>query len=84
MRSEAEGAGKLLRFVGERLREARERRGLSKTQLARLADVDRGYIGEIEQGERNPTLIIMWHLARSCGVEVTYFLPPDPDDPQLD
>lgn len=84
VRREAEELEEWQRFVGDRLREARVHRGLSKKQLAKQARIDRGYLGEIEQGSRNPTLDVMWRLACVCDVEVTYFVPPRPGEPKPD
>jgi transcriptional regulator with XRE-family HTH domain len=84
VRREAKGLEEWQRFVGARLREARRQRGLNQKQLAKLAGIDRGYLGEIEQGSRNPTFNVMCRLACACEVEVTYFVPPHPDKPQTD
>ena len=38
--------------VGLNIRKIREDKGLSKEKLAKLADLHRIYIGQIEQGEK--------------------------------
>lgn len=38
------------------------------------ADLDRNYVGGIERGERNPTLVNICRLAGALGVEVTALL----------
>ena len=60
--------GGLLRRVGRRIREAREREGLSVSGLARLAGVSRRTLTEIEAGRANPTLSNLAALAESAGV----------------
>lgn len=57
----------LLRF-GKRVAEARKRRGLSQEKLAELADVHRTYIGMIERGEKNVTLLTIYRVASALGV----------------
>jgi transcriptional regulator with XRE-family HTH domain len=32
--------------------------------------VDRAYVSALEKGERNPTIITLWHLAKAPGVKV--------------
>lgn len=40
----------------KKLKEIREKKGLSKGQLSSLAGCDMSYIGKIERGEKYPTL----------------------------
>ncbi len=53
---------------GKRLRELREKRGLSQEKLAELADLHRNYAGLLERGGANPTLLTIVALARALGV----------------
>jgi transcriptional regulator with XRE-family HTH domain len=32
--------------------------------------VDRGYVSGLELGERNPTIITLWHTATALGVKI--------------
>ena len=58
----------VLKFFGERVREARLQRGLSQEELARLAKIDRTYIGGIERGERNAGIKNVWRIADALGM----------------
>jgi transcriptional regulator with XRE-family HTH domain len=58
----------LARLVGERLRAARQERGLSLGALAEVAHVGKGSLSEIENGARNPTLGTLYALAGALGV----------------
>jgi transcriptional regulator with XRE-family HTH domain len=58
----------LLRVFGKRLRELREKRGLSQEKLAELADLHRNYAGLLERGRANPTLLAIVALARSLKI----------------
>jgi ribosome-binding protein aMBF1 (putative translation factor) len=59
----------LARF-GRRVRELRKRRGLSQEALALEAGLDRSYVGGVERGERNISLINVEKLADAIGVDL--------------
>lgn len=46
---------------------------LTQAELAVRMGVDRGYISGIERGQRNPTVITLWHMARAMNVPVKDF-----------
>jgi transcriptional regulator with XRE-family HTH domain len=52
--------------IARRLREAA---GLSQEELAAKAGIHRTYIGGIERGERNPTLLMIHRLAKALGTK---------------
>jgi transcriptional regulator with XRE-family HTH domain len=52
---------------GRNLRAARLRRKLSQEKLALVAGLDRTYVGGIERGERNPSLVNICRLATALG-----------------
>ena len=54
---------------GERVREIRKRKGLSQEALALASELDRTYIGGVERGERNISLINIYRIAEALGVE---------------
>jgi DNA-binding XRE family transcriptional regulator len=56
--------------VFNRLESVRESRGLSRTELAELADVHYQTIGYIERGEYSPSLSLALTLAAVLNVEV--------------
>jgi transcriptional regulator with XRE-family HTH domain len=41
--------------LGLAIREFRNKRGISQERLALISGVDRGYMGGVERGERNPS-----------------------------
>ena len=53
---------------GERVREIRKQKKLSQEALALACDLDRTYIGGVERGERNISLINIYKIAAALGV----------------
>lgn len=56
--------------VGKNVRRLRETRGLTQEKLAVDADIDLTYLGGIERGKRNPSLLVMVRIAEALGVDV--------------
>jgi transcriptional regulator with XRE-family HTH domain len=56
-------------LFGKRLRELLLVRGFSQERLAELADLHRNYVGGIERGERNVSLVNIVKLAHALTVK---------------
>jgi transcriptional regulator with XRE-family HTH domain len=63
-----------LKHFGARLRSLREKQNLSQAQLAYKGDFNRNYIGMVERGERNPSLLTLQRLADALEVELSVLL----------
>lgn len=59
---------------GDRLLAAREKRGLSQTELARLAGLQPGAIGHFERNRRKPSFANVRALAKALNVASDYLL----------
>jgi transcriptional regulator with XRE-family HTH domain len=59
---------------GRRVRELRKQKGLSQEALALECDLDRTYIGGVERGERNVSLINIHKIAKALKVEAKVLL----------
>jgi transcriptional regulator with XRE-family HTH domain len=57
-----------LKIIGERIRKSRKQVGISQEQLADIASLDRTYIGGIERGERNITILNLKKVADAIGI----------------
>jgi transcriptional regulator with XRE-family HTH domain len=56
-------------IVGDNVRRLRVVRGLTQEQLAFESKIDLTYMGGIERGRRNPSLLVMSRIALALGVE---------------
>lgn len=62
--------------VGSNVRDSRNRLGMTQNQLAASAGLGRTYLGGIEKGRRNPSLLVMARLAEVLGVDLPDLLAP--------
>lgn len=60
--------------LGQNLKKARVKKKLSQGALARLLEVDKGYISNIENGKKNPTLATIQRLAEALGISADELL----------
>jgi transcriptional regulator with XRE-family HTH domain len=56
------------RLVGSNVRQLRKQRGLTQEQLALDAAIDLRYLGGIERGTRNPSVMVLGRLAEVLKV----------------
>ena len=54
---------------GARLRTLRKARKLSQEEVALRSELDRSYLGKIERGESNVSLVNIHRIAEALGVE---------------
>jgi transcriptional regulator with XRE-family HTH domain len=57
-------------IVGNNVRKLRQSARLTQEQLAFEAQIDLTYVGGIERGKRNPSLLVMVRVARALEVEL--------------
>ncbi len=64
----------LLNKVGERIRTLRLEIGISQEKLAFSCELDRTYIGSVERGERNISIINLDKIAKALRVPLSVLL----------
>ena len=60
--------------VGQVLAALREQRGLSLDELSRRAGVSKSMLSQIERGQANPTVAVVWRLSNALGVPIAEML----------
>jgi transcriptional regulator with XRE-family HTH domain len=60
-------------MVGRNVKRLRIAAGLSQAALAERMGVDRAYVSGLELGQRNPTVVTLWHIAKALGVKLRAF-----------
>ena len=61
------------KLVGRNVRRLRIAAGLSQAELADRMGVDRGYVSGLELGQRNPTVVTLWHIGKALDVRLRSF-----------
>jgi transcriptional regulator with XRE-family HTH domain len=60
--------------LGRNVRKLRQQRGLTQEELAFEAEIDLTYMGGIERGRRNPSLLVMARIADALSVTLPKLL----------
>lgn len=61
-------------LFGKNVRIARQKRKMTQEDLAFQAEIDLTYMGGIERGKRNPSLLVMSRIAASLNVPLPKLL----------
>lgn len=59
--------------VGKRVKELRNKIGISQEELADIAQLDRTYITSVERGKRNISIVNVEKLAKALQVSLAEF-----------
>ena len=60
--------------LGQNMKRIRAKKKMSQGDIARALQVDRGYISNIENGKKNPTIATIQKLANALGVSANELL----------
>jgi transcriptional regulator with XRE-family HTH domain len=61
-------------IFGRNVRRYRQQKRLTQEELALEAEIDPKYLGGIEHGKRNPSLLVMGQIANALSVSVVKLL----------
>jgi transcriptional regulator with XRE-family HTH domain len=61
-------------IMAKNVRKLRQQRKLTQEQLAFASKIDLTYLGGIERGRRNPSLMVMARIAEALGVALQRLL----------
>lgn len=64
----------LLRTIGRKIVDRRKELGLTQEDLAYSADIDRTYIGYIENGKNNVTITMLYKIAKALNLDIKELL----------
>src|SRR5437870_11446599 len=70
-----------LATVGERVREARARRGMTRKILARDSGVSERYLAQLESGQGNISIILLRQVAQAMGLPLADLVREGPERP---
>lgn len=65
-------------IVGKNVRRFRQRADMTQEQLAFAAEIDLTYVGGIERGKRNPSVLVLVRIATALGTEPAELLKTVP------
>ncbi|QDM40636.1 helix-turn-helix transcriptional regulator [Altererythrobacter sp. TH136] len=68
----------VVQLFGANVRRHRKLRGMTQEQLAHEVGMERGYISDLERGQRNPTVRTLGRLADALGVQPAFLLEIPP------
>lgn len=71
----------LLKVLGDRVRQARARRGMTRKLLARDSGVSERYLAQIETGQGNISILLLLQIARALDLPVQELVREGPEPP---
>jgi XRE family transcriptional regulator, aerobic/anaerobic benzoate catabolism transcriptional regulator len=75
------GQAAYLRLLGDRIRDARARRGMTRKILARDSNVSERYLAQLETGQGNISIVLLRQIARAMGMPLADLVREEPDRP---
>jgi transcriptional regulator with XRE-family HTH domain len=67
----------ILLVFGQRVKKLRQSKKITQDQFAKLCDLHKNYIGMIERGERNPSLINIEIIASTFEMSISELMKFD-------
>jgi XRE family transcriptional regulator, aerobic/anaerobic benzoate catabolism transcriptional regulator len=70
-----------LLFLGTRVRELRNRRGMTRKMVAHEADVSERHLAQLETGEGNVSIVLLRRIAEALSVSLPELFTPEVEEP---
>lgn len=67
--------------LGKRVRELRNRRGMTRKQVSQEADVSERHLAQLEAGEGNISIVLLRRIAEALHVPLANLFAPQPEEP---
>ena len=73
--------GDFLLFLGKRVRQLRNRRGMTRKMVAEEADVSERHLAQLEAGEGNVSIVLLRRIAGALDVSLVELFAPEVEEP---
>jgi XRE family aerobic/anaerobic benzoate catabolism transcriptional regulator len=73
--------GEFLLSLGKRVRELRNRRGMTRKMVARDAEVSERHLAQLEAGEGNVSVVLLQRIAAALSVSLVELFAPEAEEP---
>src|ERR1700757_4281192 len=80
-REHKNGEAEYLPLLGDRIRDARARRGMTRKILARDSKVSERYLAQLETGHGNISIGLLRQIAHAMGLPLADIVREEPDRP---
>jgi len=70
-----------LRLLGDRIRDARARRGMTRKILARASKVSERYLAQLETGQGNISIVLLRQISHAMSLPLADLVREEPDRP---
>jgi transcriptional regulator with XRE-family HTH domain len=65
------------KLVGRNFARLRQAKGFTQERFAEVSGFTQQYVSGLERGQRNPTVVTLYHLASALGVSHVELVTPD-------
>lgn len=62
---------RILIDLGKQLKEIRKEKGITQEKLAENVNIHQTYVGKLEAGKRNPSIVMLYKISRALEIKLT-------------
>ncbi|MEK6691757.1 MAG: helix-turn-helix transcriptional regulator [Nitrospirota bacterium] len=67
----------MIKTFGENIKNLRLRKKMTQEQVAEMSSINPKYLGEIERGEKCPTVVVVYKISKALNVSICEILSID-------